>query len=90
MRIDLDVMPDGALKHCFAVENPQGPSALAVPLNWTRSGQPAAQVAQVQDDIVFTTFIFGRSISMGKGQELMGMVAMVCRLAKQHLDGQQP
>ncbi len=43
---------------------------------------------QVQDDIVFT--IFGRSISMGKGQGLMGMVAMVRRLAKQHLDGQQP
>ncbi len=80
-------LPDGALKYYFAVENPQGLSAmaLAVLLDQTLSGQPAAQVAQVQDDIVFT--IFGRGISMGKGQGLMGMVAMVRRLAKQHLGG---
>jgi len=83
-----EVLPDGTLKYYFAVENPQGLSAmaLAVILDQTLSGQPAAQVAQVRDDIVFT--IFGRSIAMGKGQGLMGMVAMVRSLAKRHLDGQ--
>ena len=77
--------PDGALKFYFAVENPQGLSAqaIAVILDQTLSGAPVEQVAQVQSDIVLQ--IFGRDISMGKGQGLMGMVSMVQAAAKKHL-----
>ncbi len=78
-------LPDGTLKFHFAVENPQGLSAMAMAaiLDQTLSGQPLEQVSQVPDDIVFT--IFGQSISMGKGQGLMGIVAMVRRAARERL-----
>ncbi len=74
--------PDGTLKFHFAVENPQGLSAMAMAaiLDQTLSGQPLDQVAQVPDDIVLA--IFGRNISMGKGQGLMGIVAMVREAAR--------
>jgi len=73
---------NGGLKLHFAVENPQGLSAkaLAVILEETLSGLPGAEVARVPEDVVFD--IFGREISMGKGQGLMGMVAMTSTLAK--------
>ena len=78
--------PDGTLKFYFAVENPQGLSAqaIAVILDETLSGAPLEQVAQVSPEIVYQ--IFGRDISMGKGQGLMGMVAMVQAAAKRHLN----
>lgn len=78
-------LPDGTLKFYFAVENPQGLSAmaLAVILDDTLSGAPLEQVAQVSPDVVLQ--IFGKDISMGKGQGLMGMVSMVQAVAKQHL-----
>jgi hypothetical protein len=41
------------------------------------------QVAEVPTDIVFK--LFGREISMGKGQGLMGIVAMVAHEAKKRL-----
>ena len=68
--------PDGTLKFWFDVLNPQGLSAkaIAVVLNDALSGQPLEQVAQVKPELVFT--LFGKSISMGKGQGLMGMVAL--------------
>ncbi len=74
--------PDGTLKFHFAVENPQGLSAkaMAAILDQTLSGQPLEQVAQVSDEIVLA--IFGRNISMGKGQGLMGIVAMVREAAR--------
>lgn len=77
--------PDGTLKYHFAVENPQGISAMAmsVILDQTLSGQPVEQIAQISDEIVLT--IFGRNISMGKGQGLMGIVAMVRQAAKDRL-----
>ena len=77
--------PDGTLKFHFAVENPQGISAraIAVILDETLSGEPVEQVARVGEDIVFE--IFGRDLSMGKGQGLTGMVGMVKGLALQHL-----
>ncbi|RMF84966.1 MAG: hypothetical protein D6736_18245 [Nitrospinota bacterium] len=77
--------PDHTLKFYFAVENPQGISAkaLATILDETLSGAPIAQVARVPVDIVFQ--IFGKDISMGKGQGLTGIVSMVQREAKQHL-----
>ena len=77
--------PDETLKYYFAVENPQGLSAMAmaVLLDETLSGEPVEQVARVSQDIVLQ--VFGREISMGKGQGLMGMVSMVQAEAKRHL-----
>jgi cysteine desulfuration protein SufE len=76
---------DGTLKYYFAVENPQGLSAMAMAaiLDQTVSGQPVDKIAVISPEIVFT--IFGGEISMGKGQGLMGMVAMVQNQAKQRL-----
>jgi sulfur transfer protein SufE len=76
--------PDGTQKYYFDVLNPQGLSAMAmsVILAETLSGQPLDQVAAVQNDVVHR--IFGREISMGKGQGLMGIVAMVTGAAKGH------
>lgn len=81
--------PDGTLKYHFAVENPQGLSAraMAVILDQTLSGQPLEQVAGVPCDIVHT--IFGKDISMGKGQGLMGMVLLTQHAARQRLANKQ-
>ncbi len=77
--------PDHTLKFYFAVENPQGLSAMALAtiLDEALSRAPLAQVAQVTPDIVLE--IFGKDISMGKGQGLMGMVSMVQAEAKKHV-----
>lgn len=76
--------PDGTLKFHFAVENPQGLSAraMAAILDQTLSGAPVEQVAAISTDIVYT--LFGSEISMGKGQGLAGVVAMVKSLAQHH------
>ncbi len=76
--------PDGTLKFHFAVENPQGLSAMALAriLDEALSGAPLEQVAQVTPDVVLK--IFGNEISMGKGQGLMGMVSMVQTEARKH------
>ena len=65
---------DGTLKFHYAVENPLGISARAmgVILDETLSGQPVDQVASVPPDIVHR--IFGRQLSMGKGEGLAAMV----------------
>ena len=65
---------DGTLKFHYAVENPLGISARAmgVILDETLSGQPVDQVANVPPDIVHR--IFGRQLSMGKGEGLAAMV----------------
>ncbi|NLX10306.1 MAG: SufE family protein [Chloroflexi bacterium] len=77
--------PDGTLKFYFAVENPQGVSAkaMAAILDQALSGAPVEQVAQVSPEIVLQ--IFGKDISMGKGQGLMGMVAAVQAAARREL-----
>ncbi len=77
--------PDGTLKYYFDVLNPQGLSAMAmsVILNETLSGAALRQVASINTDIVFT--LFGKEISMGKGQGLMGIVAMVRHEAEKRL-----
>lgn len=71
----------GMCKLYFAVENPQGISAkaLAVVLDETFSGRPADEVAAISEDVVHD--IFGKTISMGKGQGLMGMVRIVKHFA---------
>ncbi len=67
---------DGTLKFWFAVENPQGISAKAwaAILDESLSGQPAELVARVPQDVIFK--LFGREVSMGKGQGLIGMLEL--------------
>lgn len=78
-------LPDGTLKYHFAVENPQGLSAKswAVIMDQTLSGQPLAQVAAVSPDVIFA--IYGKDLSMGKGQGLMGMLDHVTSAARRKL-----
>ena len=78
--------PDGTQKYYFDVLNPQGLSAMAmsVVLGESLSGKPLEQVAEVQTDIVFK--LFGKEVSMGKGQGLMGIVGMVAGAAKAKLN----
>lgn len=80
-----EIAPDGAprLKFYFAVENPFGVSAraLSAVLDSTVSGLSANEIAAMPiDDIVPT--LFGRNISMGKGQGLLSIAAVVKHLAK--------
>lgn len=78
-------LPDGTLAWHFAVENPQGLSAkaFAVILAEGLTGQPLERVATVPQDIVFR--LFGRELSMGKGQGLVGMLEVVQHLARTEL-----
>lgn len=78
-------LPDGTLKFHFAVENPQGLSAKswAVIMDETLSGQPLESVAAVSCDVVFD--IYGKDLSMGKGQGLMGITDMVTAAARRKL-----
>jgi cysteine desulfuration protein SufE len=81
--------PDGTLKLWFAVENPQGLSAKAwaVILDQALSGQPLEQVVRVPQDVVFR--IFGRDLSMGKGQGLLGMLEVVQHEARTRLENRR-
>jgi cysteine desulfuration protein SufE len=81
--------PDGTLKLWFAVENPQGLSAKAWAsiLDETLSGQPLDQVARVPQETIFK--IFGRDISMGKGQGLIGMLDLVHHEARKRLEARR-
>lgn len=76
---------DGTLKYHFAVENPQGISAMAmaVILDETLSGEPPENVLQVQPDVIYQ--IFGNELSMGKSMGLMGMVQLVQKETKDYL-----
>lgn len=73
---------DDGVKFHFAVENPQGISAkaMAVILDETLSGEEPDTIATVPSDIVYQ--IFGKELSMGKGQGLMGMIELTKILAK--------
>jgi sulfur transfer protein SufE len=66
----------------FAVENPQGLSAkaLSAVLDESLSGEDLSLVVSIPDSMVES--IFGRSITMGKGQGLTNMVHVVKQLAK--------
>lgn len=70
------------LKFHFAVENPQGVSAkaLAVILDEHLSAKPLPEILAVKPELVYT--LFGRGLSMGKGQGLMQMVQMVKALGE--------
>ncbi len=80
---------DGTLDYHFAVENPQGLSAMAmaVILKKGLSGVLPEDVLQVPREIVYR--IFGNELSMGKSMGLMGMVSMVQKLAREHLESRK-
>ena len=67
---------DGNLALDFAVENPQGISAmtLAVVLRDALEGQPPTVADQIPDEIIYD--LFGKELSMGKSMGLMGMVRL--------------
>lgn len=73
---------DGTFEYHFAVENPQGISAkaMAVILGDALNGQSPQEVLQVPTDIVYQ--VFGKELSMGKGQGLMGMVELLKALTR--------
>jgi cysteine desulfuration protein SufE len=75
----------GTLDYYFAVENPQGISAMALAaiLGDSLSGTPPEEIAIIPADVVYR--IFGRELSMGKSLGLMGMVNMVRATAHQYL-----
>jgi len=77
---------NGTLDFHFAVENPQGLSAMAMAaiLADACSGAPLREVMAIPDDVVYA--IFGHELSMGKSMGLMGMVAMVRAEARHHLE----
>lgn len=80
-----ETRPDRTLKYYFAVENPQGISAMAtsVILDETLSGAPLEQILNVPKDSIYT--IFGNELSMGKSMGLMGILAMVQNYARQQI-----
>lgn len=70
------VVRDGRFR--FAVDNPQGVSAMA--LTVILSGGLESRPADVPDDLVYE--VFGRELSMGKSLGLTNMVRMVREAAK--------
>jgi cysteine desulfuration protein SufE len=76
---------DGTLDFHYAVENPQGVSAKAVAaiLKETLSGEPLEEVASVSPEILQR--IFGRQLSMGKGEGLSGIIELSAAEAKRRL-----
>ncbi len=77
---DLD---EGGQRYYFAVENPQGVSAksFCAILDDTVSGAPPEEVARIPGDVVFA--IYGREISMGKGEGLLGILTSVQGFARE-------
>jgi cysteine desulfuration protein SufE len=73
---------NGGVELHFAVESPQGVSAMALCaiLQETVSGLPADEIERVPDDLVFD--LFGTELSMGKSMGLMGVVRMSKALAR--------
>ncbi len=80
-----EARPDGTLTYYFAVENPQGISAMALAalLADSLSGAPLDEVAEVPADVVYR--IFGNELSMGKSLGLMGVVNMSREMARQQV-----
>lgn len=76
---------DGTLTYYFDVLNPQGLSAMAmsVILADAYNGQPLDVTAELNTDIVFK--IFGKEVSMGKGQGLMGIISAVRHEAQKRI-----
>jgi cysteine desulfuration protein SufE len=64
-------------KFKFAVDNPQGISAMAMAqiLDENLSGEPIDEVRHAPEDLAFQ--VFGNELSMGKSLGLTGMLRMV-------------
>ena len=77
--------PDDSIKFYFDVLNPQGISAKAwaVIMDEGLSGQSLEAIADVDPQVIFE--LFGKDLSMGKGQGLMGMLDHVQSAARQRL-----
>jgi len=75
----------GRFRYHFAVENPQGISAMAtaVILDDAFSNQDPRAVLTVSPDVIYD--IFGRELSMGKGMGLMGMIQLLQAQTRQRL-----
>ena len=60
----------------FAVDNPQGISAMAMAtvLQDSLRGVPRSEIRNIPEEVVYD--LFGRDLSMGKSAGLMGMVRM--------------
>ncbi len=73
----------GTQKYWFAVENPQGISAksFCAILDDTVSGASLDEVLRIPGDVVFD--IFGKEISMGKGEGLLGILTSVQMFARE-------
>ena len=67
---------DGTLDFYFAVENPQGVSAMALAaiLRESFTGANREDILSVPEDVIYQ--VFGKELSMGKSMGLMGMVQM--------------
>lgn len=74
----------GNFRFHFAVENPQGISAraLAVILQEALSSQPPEVIQAVNPEIVYE--IFGKGLTMGRGQGMMGMINAIKSLSRSH------
>ena len=82
----MEAAADPRLQVFFAVENPFGGSARALSaiLNQTVNGLPASVIAGMPiDDLVPT--LFGRNVSMGKGQGLLSIASVVKSLARNYV-----
>ncbi len=73
----------GTQRYYFAVENPQGISAksFCAILNDTIAGADLEEVLRIPGDVVFA--IYGREISMGKGEGLLGILTAVQGFARE-------
>lgn len=76
---------DGSIKLHFAVENPQGVSAMALAaiLDEGLSGSLPEEIAEVSEDVVYE--IFGNEISLGKSMGLTGIVRSIKREASKFI-----
>jgi cysteine desulfuration protein SufE len=72
----------GAIAFHFGIDNPQGVSAMALAaiLTEVTAGVRPGEVGALRDDLAYE--LFGTELSMGKGQGLAAMVAMVKVLAR--------
>ena len=73
----------GTQRYYFAVENPQGISAksFCAILDETVSGASLEEVQRIPGDVVFD--IYGKEISMGKGEGLLGILTSVQMFARE-------
>ncbi|MFW5697809.1 MAG: SufE family protein [Fimbriimonadaceae bacterium] len=73
---------EGKVDLHYAVENPQGISAMAmaVILKENLSGESPEEIQKVPEDLIYE--IFGKELSMGKSMGLQGMITLTKAEAK--------